>query len=98
MAKGVSRKRNYSTRCSSIFYLRVRCQHPWRHRSVPVLCEEDYYYTIALATGQRLALADLFKDGADYVTPISKNIKKQMRAQMKADENVMYWTDVYGLS
>lgn len=60
--------------------------------------EEDYYYTIDLATGQRLALADLFKDGADYVTPISKNIKKQMRAQMKADENVMYWTDVYGLS
>ena len=55
--------------------------------------EEDYYYTIDLATGQRLALADLFKDGADYVTPISKNIKKQMRAQMKADENVMYWID-----
>ena len=55
--------------------------------------EEDHYYTIDLATGQRLALADLFKDGADYVTPISDNIKKQMRAQMKADENVQYWID-----
>ncbi len=55
--------------------------------------ETDYYYTIDLTTGERLALADLFKDGADYITPISDEIKRQMREQMKDDENVMYWVD-----
>ena len=55
--------------------------------------ETDYYYTLDLTTGERLALADLFKDGADYITPISDEIKRQMREQMKDDENVMYWVD-----
>lgn len=55
--------------------------------------EWDYFYTIDLATGERLALADLFEDGADYITPISENIKEQMRAQMAADENVRYWLE-----
>lgn len=53
----------------------------------------NYFYTIDLTTGERLALADLFKDGADYITPISDEIKRQMREQMEADENVMYWVD-----
>ena len=30
-------------------------------------------------------------EGADYITPISENIKQQMQAQMDADENVYYW-------
>lgn len=55
--------------------------------------ETDYYYTIDLKTGKRLALADLFVEGADYITPISENIKQQMREQMKKDENVIYWLD-----
>ena len=55
--------------------------------------ETDYYYTIDLKTGKRLALADLFVEGADYMTPISENIKQQMREQMKKDENVIYWLD-----
>jgi hypothetical protein len=55
--------------------------------------EEDYYYTIDRTTNQQLALSDLFKEGADYVTPISENIKEQMRSQMAADENVSYWLD-----
>lgn len=53
----------------------------------------EYYYTIDLNTGERLALKDLFADGADYITPISENIKEQMRAQMAEDENIMYWID-----
>ncbi len=53
----------------------------------------DYYYTIDLKTGERLPLKALFKENADYITPISENIKQQMAAQMKADETVMYWLD-----
>lgn len=55
--------------------------------------EWDYFYTIDLTTGERLALADLFVEGADYITPISENIKEQMSEQMAADENVIYWLE-----
>lgn len=51
----------------------------------------NYYYTIDLNTGERLQLKDLFQEGADYITPISENIKEQMQAQMSEDENVYYW-------
>lgn len=55
--------------------------------------EWNYYYTIDLNTGERLKLADIFQEGADYITPISENIKKQMRQQMEADENTIYWLE-----
>ena len=55
--------------------------------------EWDYFYTINLTTGERLALKDLFAEGSDYITPISENIKTQMREQMAADEMVHYWVD-----
>ena len=51
----------------------------------------NYYYTIDLNTGERLKLKDIFKEGADYITAISENIKEQMQAQMDADESVYYW-------
>ena len=51
----------------------------------------NYYYTIDLNTGERLRLKDIFQEGADYITPISENIKAQMQAQMDADEQVYYW-------
>lgn len=51
----------------------------------------NYYYTIDLNTGERLQLRDIFQEGADYITPISENIKEQMQAQMDADEQVYYW-------
>lgn len=51
----------------------------------------NYYYTIDLTTGQRLLLKDIFIEGADYITLISDNIKKQMEEQMAADENISYW-------
>lgn len=55
--------------------------------------EWDYFYTIDLNTGKRLALKDLFKEDADYITPVSANIKEQMREQMEKDENVYYWLE-----
>lgn len=55
--------------------------------------EWNYYYTIDLDTGERLQLKDLFKEGADYITLISENIKTQMREQMAADDRKYYWID-----
>lgn len=55
--------------------------------------EWNYYYTIDLATGERLLLKDIFEEGADYVTPISENIKEQMKQQMEEDDMNMYWLD-----
>lgn len=53
----------------------------------------SYYYTIDLNTGERLKLKDIFKDGADYITLISQNIKEQMKEQMSQDKNIYYWLD-----
>ena len=55
--------------------------------------EYQYFYHIDKKTGEIATLKDLFKEGADYKTAISDDIKKQMRKQMDADENVMYWLD-----
>ncbi len=55
--------------------------------------EWDYFYTIDLRSGKRMALKDLFEEGADYMTPVSEEIKRQMRQQMEQDENVVYWLD-----
>lgn len=52
-----------------------------------------YYYHIDKTTGEIATLADLFTDNADYITPISENIISQMREQMAADENMIYWLD-----
>lgn len=53
--------------------------------------ESNYYYTIDLNTGERMQLKDIFAEGADYITPISENIKSQMQEQMKADDSITYW-------
>lgn len=53
----------------------------------------NYYYTIDLTTGERLALKDLFVEDADYIGIISEEIKRQMREQMAEDENKYYWLD-----
>ncbi len=53
----------------------------------------NYFYTIDLNTGKRLQLKDIFKEGADYITPISENIKLQMKERMEADANNIYWLD-----
>lgn len=53
----------------------------------------QYYYHIDKTTGEIASLKNLFEEGADYITPISENIKKQMREQMQADESKVYWVD-----
>lgn len=53
----------------------------------------NYYYTVDLNTGKRLALSDIFTEDSDYLGIISDNIKEQMREQMAADENVYYWLE-----
>lgn len=53
----------------------------------------NYFYTVDLNTGERLSLTDLFQDGADYITPVSEDIKRQMREQMAQDEGKKYWLD-----
>ena len=54
--------------------------------------EQDHYYTIDRRTGNILKLADLFDDDT-YIETISDEIKRQMKEQMDADENVSYWLD-----
>lgn len=55
--------------------------------------EWDYYYTIDLTTGERMTLAGLFKEDFDYIGQISGEIRRQMKEQMDADENVLYWLE-----
>lgn len=55
--------------------------------------EEDHFYTIDLNTGEKVELADLFKEGSDYKRIISDNIKEQMREQMAADDSITYWIE-----
>lgn len=50
-------------------------------------------YHIDKQTGEMIGLSGLFKDGVDFIMPISENIKQQMKAQMAADESVSYFLD-----
>lgn len=50
-----------------------------------------HYYNLDKSTGQYVQLADLFPQGADYITAISENIKTQMIQRMAEDENQMYF-------
>ncbi len=50
-------------------------------------------YHVDKKSGRLIGLKDLFTDGADYMGVISDNIKAQMREQMKADENKVYFLD-----
>lgn len=50
-------------------------------------------YHMDKQTGNLIDLAGIFKEGVNFIDPISENIKEQMRAQMAADEMVAYWLD-----
>ena len=50
-------------------------------------------YHIDKQTGQMINLKGLFREDADFITPISDNIKTQMKEQMAADEGKMYFID-----
>lgn len=51
------------------------------------------FYHINKATGEMVTLGDLFRDGADYASALTAEVKRQMEAQMAADESVMYFPD-----
>lgn len=51
------------------------------------------FYHINKKTGEVATLKDLFKDGSNYVNAISEEVKAQMREQMAADENMMYFLE-----
>lgn len=53
--------------------------------------EQHKHYTVDKQTGKELTLRELCGD--DYIDTISEEVKKQMREQMAADENVQYWLD-----
>lgn len=50
-------------------------------------------YHIDKQTGEMIGLDGLFKDGTDYITVLSENIKEQMKERMAADESLVYWVD-----
>lgn len=50
-------------------------------------------YHIDKQTGKMINLSGIFKEGTNFIDPISSNIKEQMKEQMAADENVRYWID-----
>lgn len=56
--------------------------------------EQDYYYTIRLSDEKEMSLSDLFPEGADFVTPISENIKQQMRSRTEENPDLCYWVDM----
>lgn len=50
------------------------------------------FYTIDKKSGKLLALKDLFKKDTDYISPISKYIKQEMK-RLNAEEDGLFWTD-----
>lgn len=51
------------------------------------------YYNINKVTGEQVQLKDLFKEGSDYISIISEEIKQQMKERMAKEEGVVYWLD-----
>lgn len=50
-------------------------------------------FNIDKSTGKIKELADYFKEGSNYIDVLTKEIKRQMREQMKADEEKIYFLD-----
>ena len=48
------------------------------------------FYTIDKKTGTLLTLSGLFRDGADYVTPISAYIKSEMERQNREEDGLFF--------
>lgn len=52
----------------------------------------ERYYNLDRKTGKRVELSDLFKDDR-YIAVLSDYVKEEMRAQIKADDSVIYFVD-----
>lgn len=55
--------------------------------------QSEKIYHIDKVSGEMITLKDLFQEDADYKTPISENIKEQMKVQMEQDDSKIYWLD-----
>lgn len=55
--------------------------------------ESVMIYNVDKDTGKIISLSDLFTEGSDYISVLTKNIQSQMREQMEADDSVYYWLD-----
>ena len=53
------------------------------------------FYHIDKATGQVVTLRDLFREDADYVTPLSEEVRRQMEQRMAADESARYFPEEF---
>lgn len=51
------------------------------------------FYHIDKKTNSVATLSTVFKDDVDYITPISENIKEQMRANTNEDKGIVYFLD-----
>lgn len=51
-------------------------------------------YHLDKKTGKCITLKDIFKDNTHYRTTLTKEIKRQMREQMKADKQKIYFIDM----
>lgn len=52
---------------------------------------EQHFYHIDKTKGIVAGLSDLFDDNFDYVSVFSREVKNQMKAQMKSDSSRTYW-------
>lgn len=50
------------------------------------------FYNIDKKAGRLLKLSDMFKSGADYITPLSKYIKEEMIRRNKEEDGI-FWTE-----
>jgi len=55
--------------------------------------EESVHFNYNAETGRFTGLRDLFPEGTDYITPISEEIRAQMRSRMEEDPDLEYWLD-----
>ena len=53
------------------------------------------FYHIDKATGQVVTLRDLFREDADYVTPLSEEVRRQMEQRMAAGESARYFPEEF---
>ena len=53
------------------------------------------FYHIDKATGQVVTLRDLFREDADYVTPLSEEVRRKMEQRMAADESARYFPEEF---
>lgn len=55
--------------------------------------EQVTHFNINRDSSQYVTLETLFSEDTDYITPLSKEVIRQMREQMAADPDTEYWLD-----